>query len=561
MMLLAGLVLAVPAALAADDYRADPNDLINHYDDVSRYSIGTDLWRVWVCDTARDGPVGDVEAAVAILNGEIADAFDWMSAGAYDLLFEVGGTVTILTEDSDECVPAVLDASTPSSARGVFIITDEPGWSGVSSPGFSTSDLSPGNYRYSLVSYNGVFSYSIAVSVHELGHAIHWPHSFAGPSEYDNPIDVMSGAFGAYATLGINRYAAGWIDPGQVAVFDGTATTVDLRPVGDPGTQLFVIPGAETGDYFVLDVRAHHEYDGRPSAHGVTVHEVRHDCASSSFCAGTERQQIPQRPADDAYGHVLRVGQSRRVGGISLEIVGAADGGYQISIEPPTPDTFGMQNPISGYWTLDDGRGFYYGIPNDVPMACDWNGDGISTPGLYRDTSGYLYLRQTNTFGTADISIYYGIPGDLPVCGDWNGDGVETIGIYRPAEATFYLRNTNTIGFADIVFPFGTAGDTPLSGDWDGDGIATPAVFRPGTGELMIRATNDPDGSPTTVILEPNIPPGAAVFAGDWDGDGIDTIGYHFNGISRYSNSLGGPKDSSHDWGNNHNPVVGVWAV
>ncbi|NNC93509.1 MAG: hypothetical protein HKN80_13570, partial [Acidimicrobiia bacterium] len=496
-----------------------------------------------------------------ILNGEIADAFDWMSQGAYDLEFEAGGTVTIPTVDGDDCVSAVLDASTPSSANGVFIITDEPGWSGVSSPGFSSSDLSPGNRRYSLVTYNGVFSYSIAVSVHELGHAIYWPHSFTGPSEYDNPIDVMSGGFGAYATLGINRYAAGWVDPGQVAVFDGTASTVDLRPVGDPGTQLFVIPGQETGDYFVLDARAAHEYDGRASAHGVTAHEVRHDCTTTYFCAGTQREQIPQRPADDSYGHVLTVGETLLLGGARVEIVGAADGGYQIAVEPLTPDTFGMQNPTSGYWTLDDGRGFYYGIPEDIPMACDWDGNGVSTPGLYRDTSGFLYLRQTNTFGNADISIYYGIPGDLPVCGDWNGNGVETIGIYRPSNATFYLRNTNTFGFADVFFPFGAAGDIPLAGDWDGDGISTPAVFRPGTGELIIRAGNEPEWSPGTFIVEPNIPAGANVFAGDFDGDGIDTIGYHLDGISWYSNTLGGPKGSSYVWGNDHNPVIGVWAI
>ncbi|NNL98754.1 MAG: hypothetical protein HKO63_11165, partial [Acidimicrobiia bacterium] len=48
----AAVLLAAPAAFAADDYAADPNELINHYDDVSRYSTGTDLWRVWVCDTA-----------------------------------------------------------------------------------------------------------------------------------------------------------------------------------------------------------------------------------------------------------------------------------------------------------------------------------------------------------------------------------------------------------------------------------------------------------------------------------------------------------------------------
>ncbi len=560
-MVLAGLLFVAPGALAADDYGADPNGLINHYDDVSRYSTGTDVWRVWVCDTALDGSVGDVAGAVEILNDEIAAVFSWMSTGQYDLYFEAGGTVTIAGEDGDDCVQAVLDASTPSGANGVFIITDEPGWSGAGSPGYSTQSLSPANRRYALVTYNGVFSYSIAVSAHELGHAIYWPHSFTGPSEYDNPIDLMSGGFGTYATLGINRYAAGWVDPDQVAFYDGTATSIDLRPVGDPGIQLFAIPGEETGDYFVLDARVDHEYDGRPSAHGVTVHEVRHECESTYFCAGTLREQIPERDDGNSYGHVLTVGETDIVAGVSLEVVGDADGGYQLAIEPVRADRFAMQDPGSGYWTLDDGRGFYYGIPADIPMACDWNGNGISTPGLYRETSGFLYLRQTNTFGTADISIYYGIPGDLPVCGDWNGDGIETIGIYRPSDATFYLRNSNTFGIADVFFPFGTAGDVPLSGDWNGDGIDTPAVFRPGTGELITRASNDPGWSPATLILEPAIPAGAAVFAGDWDGDGSSTIGYHLDGVSWYSDTLGGPKGSSYVWGNNHNPVMGVWSL
>ncbi|RZV41216.1 MAG: hypothetical protein EX267_11535 [Acidimicrobiia bacterium] len=557
----AAVLLAAPAAFAADDYAADPNELINHYDDVSRYSTGTDLWRVWVCDTALDGSVGVVSEAVDILNGEIADVYDWLSEGMYDLQFEAGGTVSVPTEDGDDCIQAVLDASTPSAAAGVFIITDGPGWSGVASPGYTNQSLSPANRRYALVTYNGVFSYSIAVSAHELGHTIYWPHSYVGPSEYDNPIDVMSGGFGAYGTLAINRYAAGWVDPGQVTVIDGTVGAITLGPVGDPGTQLLIVPGDETGDYFALDVRVDHPYDSRAAAHGVTVHEVRHDCASTFFCAGTQREQIPKRPTGDSYGHVLTIGESAIVGKTRLEVVGASGGGYQVAFEPVYPDGFAMQNPNSGYWTLDDGYGFYYGIPADLPMACDWDGDGVSTPGLYRQSSGFLYLRQSNTFGVSDISIYFGIPEDIPICGDWNGDGTETIGIYRPSESTFYLRNSNTFGVADVQFTLGAAGDVPLAGDWDGDGIDTPAVFRADSGELIVRATNDPDWSPATHFLEPAIPAGAVVFAGDWDGDGTDTVGYHEAGTSWFSNVLGGAKDLSHVWGTDHNPVIGVWAI
>lgn len=555
------MLLGAPAASAADDYTADPLDLINHYDDVSRYSTGTDTWRVWVCDTAYDGNVGDMVTAVDILNTDITPVFAWMSEGRYAIEFEPGGTVSIATEEDADCVDAVFAASTPSAARGIFIITDAAGWGGVASPGFTSENFSPANRRYALVTYNGVFSYSNHVSVHELGHAIYWPHSYTGPSEYDNPIDVMSGGFGAYGTLGINRYAAGWVEPSQVTVYGGTSTTVDLHPVGTAGTQLAVIPGAETGDYFVLDARRPHEYDGRASAHGITVHEVRHDCESTFFCAGTRRLQIPQRPEDDSYGHVLTVGETAFLGGVRIEVTGDANGGYQATLDPVASDGFALHNGNSGYWTLDDGRGFYYGIPADVPMACDWNGNGISTPGLYRQTNGFLYLRLTNTFGVADISIYYGIPEDIPVCGDWNGDGVETIGIYRPSEAMFYLRNSNSFGVADVSFPFGTFGDVPLAGDWDGDGVDTPAVFRPLTGELIVRATNDPIWSAATHYLEPHVPGGVPIFAGDWDGDGDDTIGFHESGTSWYSNTLGGPKDRGYVWGSNHNPVIGVWSL
>ena len=295
-MAVAALLMAAPAALAADDYGADPLELINHHDDVSRYSTAPDLFRVWVCDTSFEGTVGDVADAVAILNTDIGPVFDWMSEGQYQPMFEVGGTVATTTEDDSDCVNAVMAASSPSTAHGVFIITDGPGWSGVASPGFISESSSPANRRYALVTYNGVFSYSTAVSVHELGHTLYWPHSYVGPTQYDNPIDVMSGGFGTLGTLGINRYAAGWIDPARVAVSDRSAATFDLRAVGDTGLQLLIIPGAETGDYFVLDARAFHTYDARASAHGITVHEVRHDCSSSFFCAGTSRLQIPVRP-------------------------------------------------------------------------------------------------------------------------------------------------------------------------------------------------------------------------------------------------------------------------
>ena len=41
-------------------------------------------------------------------------------------------------------------------------------------------------------------------------------------------------------------------------------------------------------------------------------------------------------------------------------------------------------DPARGLWTMDGIGDFYYGVPGDRPMLCDWNGNGTETVGLYR---------------------------------------------------------------------------------------------------------------------------------------------------------------------------------
>jgi hypothetical protein len=56
----------------------------------------------------------------------------------------------------------------------------------------------------------------------------------------------------------------------------------------------------------------------------------------------------------------------------------------------------------------------------------DWNCDSIETPGLYRQSDGYVDLRDSNTQGIPDIRVSFGDPDDLPPAGDFNGDGIDT---------------------------------------------------------------------------------------------------------------------------------------
>jgi hypothetical protein len=202
---------------------------------------------------------------------------------------------------------------------------------------------------------------------------------------------------------------------------------------------------------------------------------------------------------------------------------------------PPAPsppaDGVGVVDQGSGLWTLrrPDGStfSFFYGNPGDVPIMGDWNCDGISTPGLYRQSDGFVYLRNSNTQGIADIRFFFGNPGDLPMAGDFNGDGCDTVSIYRASEARWYVinalgANDGGLGPADFSYLFGDQGDVPVVGDWNNDGIDTPGLRRFSNGFVYIRNSNTQGNADQSWFYGDNAD---HVFTGDFDGDGADSIG------------------------------------
>ena len=117
------------------------------------------------------------------------------------------------------------------------------------------------------------------------------------------------------------------------------------------------------------------------------------------------------------------------------------------------------------------------GESRPLGAGCEIGADeySIQSPvsiGLLNRNTATFYLRNSNSAGAADITFRYGAPnsGWLPLAGDWDGDGIDTPGFYRPDTATFYLRNSNSAGAADITFRYGApnSGWLPLAGDWDG---------------------------------------------------------------------------------------------
>jgi hypothetical protein len=196
--------------------------------------------------------------------------------------------------------------------------------------------------------------------------------------------------------------------------------------------------------------------------------------------------------------------------------------------EPGAP-AVGLVDVSSGVWHLRNEAGvvtsFFYGNPGDLPIAGDWDGDGDATPGLYRQSDGFFYSRNSNTQGVADAECFAGNPEDVPVVGDWDGDGDDNLGIYRPSEQRFYLFTTTCVGppmgAAQINFLFGNPGDKPVAGDFDGDGIDEVGLHRESTGFFYWRNTLD------TGIADGEIffgDPGDRFISGDFGVvDGVDT--------------------------------------
>jgi glucose/arabinose dehydrogenase len=236
------------------------------------------------------------------------------------------------------------------------------------------------------------------------------------------------------------------------------------------------------------------------------------------------------------------------------------------------PDTVGLMDPATGQWHLRNEAGgiatFFYGDPGDVPFVGDWDCDGTATPGLFRTSDAFVYLRNSNTQGVADVRFFFGNPSDVPLAGDFNGDGCDTLSIYRPSEQRFYIVNElgedeGGLGAADFSFLFGNPGDKPVVGDWDGDGIDEVGLHRESSGFFYWRDTLDTGVADGEIFFGD---PADRFVAGDWGViDGEDTPGlFRPSDVTFYFRHTltQGTADSQFTWtgaGPNWLPIAGAF--
>jgi hypothetical protein len=141
-----------------------------------------------------------------------------------------------------------------------------------------------------------------------------------------------------------------------------------------------------------------------------------------------------------------------------------------------------MDANASGYWEGGSDRYAWFGIAGDIPIVgawatqtSGWLAPRASNIGVFRpsDATWSLDMNGNGTWDAGDVWYQFGAPGDVPVVGDWNGDGRTKIGVYR--NGWWYLDfNGNGVwdpdeDTKDVSYWFGqhyNPGDTPVVGDW-----------------------------------------------------------------------------------------------
>jgi protocatechuate 3,4-dioxygenase beta subunit len=121
-----------------------------------------------------------------------------------------------------------------------------------------------------------------------------------------------------------------------------------------------------------------------------------------------------------------------------------------------------------------------FGVGDDsvVPVAGDWNGNGIRSIGTFKDGVWQLDLNGDGKFDHRDERVQFGRAGDVPVVGDFNGDGIDEIAVYRAGKWIIDSNGSRELEGTDYTFQMGGLGDLPIAGDFDGDGIDQPAMYR-----------------------------------------------------------------------------------
>jgi hypothetical protein len=133
------------------------------------------------------------------------------------------------------------------------------------------------------------------------------------------------------------------------------------------------------------------------------------------------------------------------------------DGRADLSVYRPSSFEWFLKKSSTGLLSVR-----HLGQAGDVPMAADFNGDGRADFGLFTPSLGlwlaYDSLSVDNGFISARAPAIWGVPGDVPMPYDFDGDGTADLAAYRPTTGEWFALVSPTVV---IYRQWGLAGDLP----------------------------------------------------------------------------------------------------
>ena len=376
--------------------------------DPAYYSLG-DL-DIWV-DIARvpsdasgwfqdDGARVDMsmEQAVALLNQYVAPYFRRISQDHLRITFHKGnefkvegdGGPGVAQNQQFKLAGACLEGCEHGSPGGLnrILLSDVASATG--------GQAYNGWAQFGLASFQAAYMETI---VHEMGHGwMAWPHSFSevpwrdepgdeieGPNFYTNFFDIMSGldllSIAGWdhempSTLAINRYAAGWIKPEDVALHLADNATYTLSKPRESGYQFLVVHSGRRNAFTTLEVLEKRSsqfmsnvevYDPsvpgkyRPRRYeGVLVSRYDQTAGTGSaarFGPALYHKENPNHLSDVNWGRddysLIGDGEMRDIGsGVRVEVTRNQNGSYDVTVSGGT--VAGFEVWCSNIWFADE---------------------------------------------------------------------------------------------------------------------------------------------------------------------------------------------------------------
>jgi len=189
----------------------------------------------------------------------------------------------------------------------------------------------------------------------------------------------------------------------------------------------------------------------------------------------------------------------------------------------PAKSSFAFATFFSSFGTSYLGGPTAASATSEFPGNVDFDGDGRSDMGVWRESTGEWLILTSGSTWTSSIVRQWGSLGDLLVPAKYTTSNRTDMAVWRPSNGTWYILGANSNFNSSFSIQWGMETDVLMPADYDRDGRTDIAVWRPSNGTWYVL----PSGAGFANVWQPvqwgaegDIP-----IARDIDGDGFADYG------------------------------------